>query len=78
MRLTHHIFAILTHISAKKRRFTKILGEKHVLVAEAEPVMRQLQRILAAFMPSEKEAQLEDEVVKPVLRLLGHTFEVQP
>ena len=40
--------------------------------------MRDLQRILADYTPSDKEAQLEDDLVKPVLRHLGHTFEVQP
>ncbi len=49
-----------------------------VLAVEAEPFMGDLQRILADYMPSDKEAQLEDDLVKPVLRHLGHTFEVQP
>ena len=49
-----------------------------MLVLEAEPIMRELQRILAEYTPSDKEAQLEDDLVKPVLRQLGHTFEVQP
>lgn len=48
------------------------------LATEAEPVMRELQRILAAYTPGDKEAQLEEDLVKPLLRLLGHTFEVQP
>src|SRR5438876_7931450 len=48
------------------------------LAMEAEPVMRELQRILADYVPSDKEAQLEDDLVKPVLRQLGHTFEIQP
>src|SRR5260370_31052450 len=49
-----------------------------MLAMEAEPVMRNLQRILADYTPSDKEAQLEDDLVKPILRQLGHTFEVQP
>ncbi|HWS85273.1 MAG TPA: Eco57I restriction-modification methylase domain-containing protein [Ktedonobacteraceae bacterium] len=49
-----------------------------MLVAEAELVMRDLQRILAGYTPGGKEAQVEDDFVKPVLRQLGHTFEVQP
>ncbi len=49
-----------------------------MLVGEAELVMRDLQRVFAGYTPGGKEAQLEDEFVKPVLRLLGHTFEVQP
>jgi len=49
-----------------------------MLVGEAELVMRDLQRILAGYTPGGKEAQVEDDFVKPVLRQLGHTFEVQP
>ena len=49
-----------------------------MLVGEAELVMRDLQRIFAGYTPGGKEAQLEDDFVKPVLRQLGHTFEVQP
>ena len=49
-----------------------------VLAAEAEPVLRELQRLFAAYTPGDKEAQTEDDWIKPVLRLLGHTFEVQP
>src|SRR5713226_5358674 len=48
------------------------------LAIEAEPAMRQLQRILADYVPSDKEAQLEDDLVKPVLRQLKYAFEVQP
>src|SRR5947209_10582286 len=47
------------------------------LAVEAEPVMRDLQRIIADYTPSEKEAQTEEGVVKPVLKRLGHLFEVQ-
>ena len=47
------------------------------LAREAEQVMRDLQHILAGYTPSDKEAQLEDDLVKPVLKRLGHTFEVQ-
>src|SRR2546421_6683962 len=49
-----------------------------LLVSEADPFMRELQRILAEYTPSDKEAQLEDDLVKPALRLLKHVFEVQP
>jgi hypothetical protein len=48
------------------------------LVAEAEPVLRDLQQLFAGYTPSEKEAQTEDDWIKPVLRRMGHTFEVQP
>jgi type I restriction-modification system DNA methylase subunit len=47
------------------------------LTAEAESVMQQLQIILANFHPSTKEAQTEEDFVKPVLKALGHLFEVQ-
>lgn len=52
--------------------------EWSALRAEAEPVLRELQRLFAAYTPSDKEAQTEDDWIKPVLRRLGHTFEVQP
>ncbi len=52
--------------------------EWQMLTIEAEPVMRELQRTLADYTPGDKEAQLEDDLVKPVLRQLGQTFEVQP
>ena len=32
----------------------------------------------ASFVPSANEAQLERELVRPVLDLLGHHYEVQP
>jgi len=51
--------------------------EWQMLAAEAAPVMQQLQTILASFHPSTKEAQTEEDFVKPVLRALGHLFEVQ-
>jgi type I restriction-modification system DNA methylase subunit len=51
--------------------------EWQTLAAEAAPVMQQLQTMLASFHPSTKEAQTEEDFVKPVLRALGHLFEVQ-
>src|SRR6266849_5174997 len=48
-----------------------------ILFFEAEFVIRDLQRIFAGYTPGGKEAQVEDDFVKPVLRQLGHTFEVQ-
>jgi type I restriction-modification system DNA methylase subunit len=48
-----------------------------MLVEEAEPVLHDLQRLLAAYTPSEIEAQAEEDFIQPVLRRLGHTFEVQ-
>ncbi len=48
-----------------------------MLGIEAEQVFYDLQKIYAGYTPSEKEAQTEDELVKPVLKRLGHSFEVQ-
>lgn len=48
------------------------------LVDEAGPVMKEIAALLDSYTPSENEAQLEEELVHPILRLLGHTFEVQP
>lgn len=47
------------------------------LVVAAEPILGQIRRIYAAYVPSDNEAQLEEDVVRPVLKALGHTFEVQ-
>jgi type I restriction-modification system DNA methylase subunit len=49
-----------------------------MLVGEAQAMLADLQRLFAAYTPSDKEAQAEEDFIKPVLRLLGHTFEVQP
>jgi hypothetical protein len=48
------------------------------LLIEARTVQRAIADIIATFTPSSIEAQTEEDLVKPVLRLLGHTFEVQP
>ncbi len=44
------------------------------LAAEAAPVMAQIKAIYDAYTPSNNEAQLEAELARPVLKLLGHTF----
>ncbi len=45
---------------------------------EASRVMLQLQELYARFTPNvNNEAQTEDDWIKPVLRAMGHTFEVQ-
>ncbi len=49
-----------------------------MLTTEAALVLHDLQGIFADYTPSDKEAQAEDDWIKPVLRRLGHTFEVQP
>ena len=48
-----------------------------MLDVEAEHVLYDLQKIFADYTPSDKEAQTEDDLVKPVLKRLGHSFEVQ-
>ncbi|PDV97491.1 hypothetical protein A9Q02_18025 [Candidatus Chloroploca asiatica] len=47
------------------------------LRAEAIPVLAQVRALLAAFTPSNNEAQTEHDLVRPVLLALGHSFEVQ-
>ncbi|MFN3651307.1 MAG: Eco57I restriction-modification methylase domain-containing protein [Armatimonadota bacterium] len=44
----------------------------------ASALLPQLQALYMAFVPSTNEAQTERELVRPVLELLGHHFEVQP
>ncbi len=48
------------------------------LQEEARPVMECVAAILAEYVTSDNERQTEEDLVMPVLRLLGHTFEVQP
>ena len=50
------------------------------LAGEAEAAMAEVSRVLEAYAPSQNEAQTEEDLVRPVLRLLGHegTYEVQP
>ncbi len=47
------------------------------LAANARPVMAEIAAIFASFTPSSNEAQTENDLVRPVLAALGHTFEVQ-
>jgi len=47
------------------------------LAQPAAPVLAEIAGIVERFTPSENEAQLEDTLVRPILRALGHTFEVQ-
>ena len=47
------------------------------LVEEARPVRRKVREILAAYTPSENEAQTEEGLIRPILRALGHDFRVQ-
>jgi len=42
------------------------------LAGEARETMAEVSRILDAYAPSRNEAQTEEDLVRPVLRLLGH------
>ena len=44
--------------------------------SDALHALTQIQAIVAAYTPSNNEAQTEDGLIKPVLRALGHIFEV--
>lgn len=48
-----------------------------VLVSQAGTALAEVVGIFDRFVPSENERQTEDNLVCPVLRALGHTFEVQ-
>ncbi len=50
----------------------------HDLVAEAAAALARVAPIVKAYTPSTNEAQVEAELVRPVLAILGHTYEVQP
>ena len=43
----------------------------------AQPVMDDVADVFRRFKPSNNERQTEENLVMPILRLLGHTFEVQ-
>jgi very-short-patch-repair endonuclease len=47
------------------------------LAVEAAPALGQLRALYAGFAPSSIEAQTEDDLIKPALAALGHSFEVQ-
>ncbi len=52
-------------------------GDWQMLSAAAEAAKAQIKAIFAGFTPSKNEAQTEHELVRPILAVLGHTFEVQ-
>jgi hypothetical protein len=52
--------------------------EWQALTEQARPVMEGVSRVFDSYTPSDNEAQTEEDLVRPVLRLLGHDFEVQP
>jgi len=47
------------------------------LASSAATALTDISGIFDRYVPSENEAQLEDTLVRPVLRALGYTFEVQ-
>ncbi|MHB0935028.1 MAG: hypothetical protein ACYDCO_05800 [Armatimonadota bacterium] len=47
------------------------------LASPAETALADITGIFDRFVPSENERQTEDNLVCPVLRALGHAFEVQ-
>ena len=40
--------------------------------------MEEIAGLLDSYTPSENQAQDEEDLVRTILRLLGHTFEVHP
>ncbi|MHB9036366.1 MAG: Eco57I restriction-modification methylase domain-containing protein [Armatimonadota bacterium] len=55
----------------------RVIPQWLALREQARPVMEQVAAVLADYTPSNNERQTEDDFVVPVLKLLGHTFEVQ-
>ena len=45
---------------------------------ELETARARIGAVYAGYVPSAREAQAEEELIRPVLRALGHVFEVQP
>jgi len=48
------------------------------LQESAQSVMKEVAAMFERYTPSDNERQTEDGLVVPILKLLGHTFEVQP
>jgi len=48
------------------------------LIAETHPAMEKIAALYSAYTPSNKEGQIEHELIRPILEALGHTFEVMP
>lgn len=47
------------------------------LAGRARPAMERIAAVFDAYTPSNNEAQIERDLVRPVLEILGHHFEVQ-
>ena len=52
-------------------------GDWQMLASDANAAKARIAAIFAGFTPSKNEAQTEHELVRPILAVLGHTFEVQ-
>jgi hypothetical protein len=52
-------------------------AEWKLLAHDAGQALAAITPIVRAYVPSDNEAQTEEELIRPVLRALGHTFEVQ-
>ena len=52
--------------------------EGESLVERARPVMWEIAGVFDSYTPSDNEAQTERELVRRVLDILGHEYEVQP
>ena len=52
--------------------------EWKLLAHDAGQALAAIAPIVRAYVPSDNEAQTEEELLRPVLRALGHSFEVQP
>src|SRR5215211_6276314 len=51
--------------------------EWKLLAHDAAQALTTIAPIVRAYVPSDNEAQTEEELIRPVLRMLGHSFEVQ-
>lgn len=47
------------------------------LASQAKPVMREITAIYTSYQPSSNEAQTEENLIRPILKALGHPYEVQ-
>ena len=52
--------------------------EWKMLAYDAGQALARITPIVRAYVPSDNEAQTEEDLIRPILRALGHTFEVQP
>jgi len=77
---------LIAHTHANQRLFSdhyldQILPElpewKHGAGSDSE-VRGKVRALYVGFTPSTNEAQTEQELIRPILSLLGHDFEVQP